>query len=138
MRSKKKQNHQDYSAGSKKVSLLTWILPWLVLLPGFPAIHFYFKSGILFNTPGAEEAYLRVKNLFSLFYHTAIYGGAVFAALEVIMAFCYFLTYLKLCFGKDFASAKPYGKASLKCTFFAFGTLLLMFFVHAFTYGMSV
>ena len=83
MRSKKKQNRQDYSAGSKKVSLLTWILPWLVLLPSFPAIHFYFKSGILFNTPGAEEAYLRAKNLFSLFYHTAIYGGAVFAVFPV-------------------------------------------------------
>lgn len=135
MRSK---TNQDHSAGSKKISLLTWILPWLVLLPGFPAIHFYFRLGILFNTPGAEEAYLRAKKLFSLFYHTAIYGGAVIAVLEVIIAFCYFLTCLKLCFGKDFTSAKPYGKASLKCTFFAFGTLLLMFFVHTFTYGMGV
>ena len=135
MRSKIKP---DNSGNNKKMSLLTWILPWLVLLPGFPAIHFYFRLGILFNTTGAEEAYLRAKKLFSLFYHTAIYGGAVIAILEVILALCYFVTFIKLYIKKDFASAKPYAKSASNCTFFVFGTLLLMFFVHTFTYGMGV
>lgn len=112
-----------------------WIMPWLVLVPGIPAIKYFAEGSRLYREAGTTAAYLRASELFDMFYNFSMYSGAVIVVLELLVS----VTGL-ICLVKTRISKEKYNFWDVVfCPWmFVFGTLLLMFFVHTFTYGMGI
>ena len=116
------------------------IMPWLVLVCGIPAIYFDQKSYKEYLSSGASETYLHLDKMFDTFYYSTMSLGAIIILLELVIGFGAFLLMLVNLFKKRKEKYSISRKLVLWICplFFSIGTLILMFLVHTFTYGMGV
>lgn len=120
--------------------LAEWIMPWLVLIPGIPAFYYFNESGQLWRKYGDGPEYEQAHELFVSFYDAVMSTGVIVIFLELLLALVAFILLIISFCKKDrkpFAITKPL-ILWLCPGVFVFGTLLLMLFVHTFTYGMGI
>ena len=116
------------------------ILPWLVLLPGIPAICYFGTGSKEYFYSGSTDKYIHLSEMFKLFYDLAMIVGIVIVILEILIGFvCIILSIINLLkYKKIDNNVKTCFVLGVKPILYSFGTLILMFIVHAFTYGMGV
>ncbi len=114
------------------------IMPWLILIPGIPAIIYCSKSSSSFRYDGPGPQYEAISNLFHQFYDASMTTGIIVILLELVIGLIG-LIWLTIGTGKKNPnpSYTTYPLILFLCPII-FGTLILMFFVHAFTYGMGI
>lgn len=111
-------------------------MPWLVLVPGIPAIKFFHEGSRLYREAGTTAEYLRASGLFDLFYNISMYSGAVIIVLELSISLIGLIGLVRNWISKEKSNLWD---VALCPWLFAFGTFLLMFLViHTFTYGMGI
>lgn len=117
-----------------------WILPWLVLIPGIPAIACWSKAHNIWMQYGDCPEYEKINHLFHSFYNAAMGTGGVVLLTEIGFFFVFLVRFLIRVFRKNIESNSPQQFIGLWLAplFFIPGTLLLIFFVHVFTYGMGI
>ena len=110
-------------------------MPWLVLVPGIPAIKYFAEGSRLYREAGTTAAYLRASELFDMFYNLSMYSGTVIVALELLVSVMGLIGLVRSRISKEKYRFWDLMFCPWLC---AFGTLLLMFFVLTFTYGMGI
>ncbi len=119
---------------------LELMIPWFVPVSGVPAIYWFFESGRAYREQYDGSRYKVASGLFDAFYGTAMVTGWVAVALELVIGIAAFVMLIYALVKKPkerYCVCRPltlWG-CSVPCVF---GTLELMFWVHAFTYGMGV
>ena len=61
-------------------------MPWLVLVPGIPAIKYFAEGSRLYREAGTTAAYLEASELFDMFYSLSVYSGAAIVVLELLIS----------------------------------------------------
>ena len=110
-------------------------MPWIVLVPGIPAIRYFAEGSRLYREAGTTAEYLRASGLFDMFYNLSMCSGGAIVFLELLISVIGFVGLVKICISKE---KYKFWDVVFCPWFFVFGTLLLMFFVHTFTYGMGI
>ncbi len=116
------------------------ILPWFVLVCGFPAIINFDLSGDTYNGGNYGPEYLEYNSLFHLWYSIANIIGWIVVVVEWIFSMISFIVMISKITDRSrekYSVIKPL-ISWLYSGFCILGTLLLMLFVHTFTYGMSI
>lgn len=126
--------------------IIEWVMPWLVLIGGIPAIYSYNKTNRLYYEYypiWSEEVpadiamlYERMNDLFHVSYRIAMWTGVIAVAIEIIIGTIGLVTLII-----NASDKKPVKESVilwLSPFLFVAGTLLLMFIVLVFTYGIGV
>ncbi len=116
-----------------------WIMPWLTLVSGIPAIVCFRRSSQLWRDRqlAAYETANRLFHAFSAM--TGIIGFTVILAeLAVMLLGLAMLVKRRRTSPEERSSAGRYWGMLLTCPLFMAGTLLLMILVRTLTYGMGV
>ena len=117
-----------------------WIMPWLIVGPGVLAFTYFEKAKDIYGQGGTSPEYLQTENIFDVFYKIAMFGGIGIIFLELFIAILGIVWVVKSFRKKDSekqALSRPWDM--IFCPGLCiFGTIVLMFFIVACTYGQSV
>ncbi len=119
---------------------LEFMLPWLVMVSGFPAIYFFFEADRIYREQFDSAEYQVASGIFHSCYDMAMVTGTIVVILELLLglvALVILIISLVKKSGVEYSICRPL--TVFVCSFpCVFGSLFLMFLVNAFTYGMGV
>lgn len=117
-----------------------WIMPWLVLLPGIPAIYYWGVKSQMWKQYGPSPEFESANKIFETLFGLAICTGLIVMVLEFLLSLIGFIwLWVNVC--KKEKDSYFIAHPILIWTspwFFIPGTLFLMLFVNTFTYAMGI
>lgn len=116
------------------------VMPWLIVSPGILAFQYFNEHSDAYNNGHPTPNYYQTENLFDFYYAAAMGGGLLILLIECSISLVAFIQIIVNISNKNkepFCIIKPL--ILWLCPFaFNIGTLILMFFIQAFTYGQGI